>query len=42
MVLLDAARKEQVALGSPKPLRDESPDEWVRSFLSAGREGAAA
>lgn len=42
MVLLDAARRAQVALGPPAELRESSADEWVRSFLQAGREGAAA
>jgi phospholipid/cholesterol/gamma-HCH transport system ATP-binding protein len=36
LVLLDAARKRQVAIGPPAELRDRCPDDWVRSFLSAG------
>ncbi|MHC4980420.1 MAG: ABC transporter ATP-binding protein [Planctomycetota bacterium] len=36
LVLLDSARGTQVALGPPRELRDRSPDDWVRSFLSAG------
>jgi phospholipid/cholesterol/gamma-HCH transport system ATP-binding protein len=34
LLLLDAARKTQVALGAPEALRDSSPDPWVRRFLS--------
>ncbi|MCP3902464.1 MAG: ATP-binding cassette domain-containing protein [Planctomycetes bacterium] len=36
LLLLDAARKTQVALGPPAELRDSSPDSWVRNFLTAG------
>jgi len=36
LLLLDAARKTQVALGPPADLRDKSPDPWVRNFLTAG------
>jgi phospholipid/cholesterol/gamma-HCH transport system ATP-binding protein len=32
--MLDGARKRLVALGPPAELRDHSPDEWVRRFLS--------
>ncbi len=32
--MLDGARKRLVALGAPADLRDHSPDEWVRRFLS--------
>jgi phospholipid/cholesterol/gamma-HCH transport system ATP-binding protein len=36
LLLLDSARGTQVALGPPRELRDRSPDDWVRNFLSAG------
>ena len=36
LLLLDSARGTQVALGPPLELRDRSPDDWVRKFLSAG------
>jgi phospholipid/cholesterol/gamma-HCH transport system ATP-binding protein len=36
MVLLDASRQTQVALGPPAELRDHSDDPWVRGFLTAG------
>jgi len=42
LLLLDAARRKQVALGPPAELRDASPDPWVRRFLTAGAEGATA
>ena len=42
LLLLDAARKTQVALGPPAALRDDSDDPWVRRFLSGGAEEAAA
>ena len=35
-VFLDAERRTQVAVGSPAWLRDECPDEKVRTFLSRG------
>ena len=34
LLLLDAARKTQVAIGPPHELRDASADPWVRRFLS--------
>ncbi|MHC4947955.1 MAG: ABC transporter ATP-binding protein [Planctomycetota bacterium] len=37
LVLLDAARRTQVAIGPPAELRDGSEDPWVRRFLSGGR-----
>jgi phospholipid/cholesterol/gamma-HCH transport system ATP-binding protein len=36
LLLLDAARRTQVAVGRPTELRDSCPDDWVRSFLTAG------
>ena len=36
LLLMDAARRTQVAVGPPEELRDRSPDPWVRNFLSAG------
>jgi phospholipid/cholesterol/gamma-HCH transport system ATP-binding protein len=35
-VFLDAERRTQVAIGTPSWLRDECPDEKVRTFLSRG------
>ena len=36
-VFLDAERKTMVALGNPKDLKDNCPDEKVRTFLKRGR-----
>jgi len=37
LLLLDAARRTQVALGPPAELRDHSDDQWVRQFLTGGQ-----
>jgi phospholipid/cholesterol/gamma-HCH transport system ATP-binding protein len=37
LLLLDASRKTQVALGPPEKLRDRSDDPWVRRFLTGGQ-----
>ena len=39
-VFLDAETRTMIALGSPKKLRDESPDPKVRAFLTRGEQGA--
>jgi phospholipid/cholesterol/gamma-HCH transport system ATP-binding protein len=36
LLLLDAARRTQVALGPPEELRDHADDPWVREFLTGG------
>ncbi len=38
ILLLDANRKTQVAIGPPLELRDHSPDPWVRRFLNGGKD----
>jgi phospholipid/cholesterol/gamma-HCH transport system ATP-binding protein len=43
-VFLDAETRTMIALGNPKRLRDESPEDKVRAFLTRGApqgEGAA-
>jgi len=40
--MLDGARRRLVALGAPEELRDRSPDEWVRRFLSRTPSGDGA
>jgi phospholipid/cholesterol/gamma-HCH transport system ATP-binding protein len=42
LLLLDAGRKTQVALGPPLELRDHSPDPWVRAFLNPKDRGTQA
>jgi phospholipid/cholesterol/gamma-HCH transport system ATP-binding protein len=42
LLLLDAGRQTQVALGPPAELRDHSPDPWVRSFLNPRESGKQA
>ena len=39
-VFLDAERRTMIALGSPKKLRDESPEAKVRAFLTRGEQDA--
>src|SRR5947208_8588796 len=39
-VFLDAETRTMIALGSPKKLRDESPEANVRAFLTRGQQGA--
>src|SRR5215475_4257816 len=38
-VYLDAETRTMIAVGNPKTLRDESPEEKVRTFLTRGRQG---
>jgi phospholipid/cholesterol/gamma-HCH transport system ATP-binding protein len=42
LLLLDAGRKTQVALGSPAELREHSPDPWVQTFLDPKKRGTQA
>src|SRR5262245_606344 len=39
-VFLDAETRTMIALGNPEQLRDESPEEKVRAFLTRGRQGS--